>query len=447
MRAALYTRVSSREQVEGFSLAAQEKALKDYCLKNAIEIFNLYSDEGIPGSKEERPQFQNMIKDASKHKFDMVLVHKFDRFARKVELSQKVKNIFRKLSISVISITEPIEDSPIGFFQEGMLELLSEYYIKNLSAEVKKGQREKISQGKACNMMAYGYKNLKGKVEIVPEQADIVRLIFKMYNEGNGTYIIARYLNDNGIKTLKTGIWNNKQINYIIRNITYTGALKWSNNIYEDVFPAIIDKEYFESTQKKIITPKGLKRKEYYNKFLLLGLLRCGECGGIMRISKMKSNGGKVKKTGAEPKIYYYYSCAVHRYDKKSCNSGIMYNYKDVDKLFIETYKSNVVDIYIPSEKTKPDNRINKIQDELTRAETAYLEKVFTLEQYARIKNKLEFEMSQIKTRPAVTYEKIKILWEEFNSTQSIIRKKAILQEVIKEIKILRTGLDIELHD
>ncbi|MDP4121019.1 MAG: recombinase family protein, partial [Bacillota bacterium] len=88
MKAALYVRVSTMEQAEeGFSIPAQIKQLQEYCKKNNVEIFTVYADEGISGQKENRPAFQKMIKDAEKGLFNIILVHKYDRFARNTELS------------------------------------------------------------------------------------------------------------------------------------------------------------------------------------------------------------------------------------------------------------------------------------------------------------------------------------------------------------------------
>jgi len=158
MIAALYVRVSTTEQAdEGFSIAAQIRLLSEYCQREEIKIYNIYADEGISGQKENRPEFQKMLKDAQNKNFDIIIVHKFDRFARKVELSQRVKRQLKSAGVNVISMTEPIEDSPIGFFQEGIMELLSEYYVRNLSLEVKKGHIERAKQGLHSGPVPYGY--------------------------------------------------------------------------------------------------------------------------------------------------------------------------------------------------------------------------------------------------------------------------------------------------
>lgn len=161
MKAALYVRVSTEEQAEeGFSIDAQINQLTEYCNKNNIEIYKPYVDEVSAKYSDEkkRKYFEQMLRDAENKLFNLIVVHKYDRFARNVELSKRVKRQLKDGGVNVISMSEPIEDSPIGFFQEGILELLAEYYIRNLSQEVKKGMRERVKQGMHNGSVPYGYK-------------------------------------------------------------------------------------------------------------------------------------------------------------------------------------------------------------------------------------------------------------------------------------------------
>lgn len=142
-RGACYIRVSTNDQLE-FSPDAQLKAIKKYAKDNDIIIDDdyVFIDEGISGRKaSKRPAFQQMIKIAKSKpkKFDVILVHKFDRFARSREDSVVYKSLLRKeCDIKVISITESIEDDKFSVILEAMLEAMAEYYSLNLADEVKK---------------------------------------------------------------------------------------------------------------------------------------------------------------------------------------------------------------------------------------------------------------------------------------------------------------------
>jgi len=136
---ACYIRVSTDDQTE-FSPDAQLKAIKDYAKKNNITLTKqyVYIDEGISGKKaEKRPAFMEMIATAKlkPRPFDVILVHKFDRFARSREDSVVYKSLLKKeAGIKVVSITESIEDDKFSIILEAMLEAMAEYYSINRRA-------------------------------------------------------------------------------------------------------------------------------------------------------------------------------------------------------------------------------------------------------------------------------------------------------------------------
>ena len=129
-RAALYCRVSTDEQAaEGFSLAHQEKSLRDAAEKAGLEIATVYRDEDS-GRDDLRPEFQRMYLDAKAGAFDVVLVYMWSRWFRNVLLSRKWKEEFRKkLGIKVTSVTQPGDpNDPAGYLTEGFFELIDEYH-------------------------------------------------------------------------------------------------------------------------------------------------------------------------------------------------------------------------------------------------------------------------------------------------------------------------------
>ena len=171
----MYVRVSTDEQArDGYSIEAQMKAIKDYALKNNIFIDNqfIFKDEGISGKRaNKRPAFMEMIKQAkmTPKQFDVILVHKFDRFARNREDSVVYKSLLRKeFGINVISICEPLDpDDKMSVILEAFLEAMAEYYSLNLSDEVKKGQLEKHNKGELQTRPSYGYDVLKNENKLI----------------------------------------------------------------------------------------------------------------------------------------------------------------------------------------------------------------------------------------------------------------------------------------
>ena len=132
--AALYARVSSDRQDVDLSVAAQMRALKNYAKSNGYSIAREYVDEAESGRGADRPQFREMIEEGSQSNppFEVILVWKFSRFARKREHAVAFKSMLRRKGIRVVSITEHADDTPNGKLMEAIIESVDEFYRENL---------------------------------------------------------------------------------------------------------------------------------------------------------------------------------------------------------------------------------------------------------------------------------------------------------------------------
>lgn len=127
-RAAIYARLSSEEQTQGYSLDAQVDAIHEYCVNEGYEVAGEYVDAGYSGTNDKRPQFKKLIADAQDDLFETVIVHKFNRFARNRVESVTYKALLRDINIPLLSVTEPIDpENPASIITEGMLEVLTEW--------------------------------------------------------------------------------------------------------------------------------------------------------------------------------------------------------------------------------------------------------------------------------------------------------------------------------
>lgn len=449
MKAALYVRVSTEMQVEdGFSISAQTRMLTDYCKRNDTAIYKIYADEGISGQKENRPQFQHMLQDAEKKSFDVILVHKFDRFARRVELSQKIKRQLRKSGINVISITEPIEDSPIGFFTEGLMELIAEYYVKNLSVEVKKGHLERARQGFHNGSVPYGYRidnTLPEKMCIVDEQAKVVEYIYDCYTRlGYGIAKIAKLLNESNILGAVGGKWCPRSVRMVLSNPKYIGMIKLGDQVYPALHKPIVDKHTWELAQT--IDAKRSDRYTYYaenhSKRFLLGISKCSECGKAIVIRRS----GK----------YQYYCCSGNRrVYEHICDNSMTYRVEPFEEYVTtclkEIFEGNNTDFEIIKKSNVLDfsqDRIKTITTKLSRLKDGYLNGIFALEEYKKIKNELENELNLLnldieKTDKHKLVESYKTYWEQFINCSEAGEKRAILCQFISCIYIGRKDIRI----
>lgn len=158
MRAALYARVSTDEQVEGYSIDAQLGAMRAYAATRGWRVTGEYVDAGYSARSDARPQFKAMIADARARKFDIILVHKLDRFSRRREDAVTYKALLRQVGINVVSVSEPLDpESPVTVIVEGVLEAVNEWYSVNLGREVAKGLRQRAEQGLWNGDLPFGY--------------------------------------------------------------------------------------------------------------------------------------------------------------------------------------------------------------------------------------------------------------------------------------------------
>ena len=149
--AVAYARFSSDNQREE-SIDAQVRAIQDYANRYGYLILEIYADKAVSARTDQRPEFQRMFSDIRKGIVspEAVLVHKFDRFSRDRADSAIYKKKLKQKGIRLISVLEPVDDSPESVILEGLLESLSEYYSLNLAREVKKGLTENALNCRAC---------------------------------------------------------------------------------------------------------------------------------------------------------------------------------------------------------------------------------------------------------------------------------------------------------
>src|SRR5215204_348832 len=159
-RAAVYLRVSSEEQIAGYSLSAQERAAEALVHQHGWEIVARYSDEGKSARSDDvtkRPGFRQLIADAETRRFDVVIVHKLDRFARNRRVAFDAFHRLGSAGVGFVSIAENMDYStPSGQLMLTMLVGLAQFYSDNLSWETKKGKGERKARGLHNGLLPFG---------------------------------------------------------------------------------------------------------------------------------------------------------------------------------------------------------------------------------------------------------------------------------------------------
>lgn len=305
--AAVYIRVSTEEQAE-LSPDSQMKEIQKYAQREGIVILqdHVYIDAGISGKKaEKRPEFMRMIA-AAKEKdcpFTVLLLWKFSRFARNQEEAIFYKSILRsKCGVDVVSISEPLIAGHFGSLIERIIEWMDEFYSIRLSEEVKRSMEVNARRGKLQSSPSFGYRAVDGRLVPDPEEAQIIQRIFNSFVSGKGLYPVARELNAMGIRTHRGNPFENRTIEYILRNPVYIGKMRWNPKgrtrrdfFNENIIVAdsdhepLVSVELWEAAQQRLNEVKaqwGYKARPTSElKHWLSGVVRCSSCGSTLIFS------------------------------------------------------------------------------------------------------------------------------------------------------------------
>ncbi len=362
LRAVGYTRFSSDGQREE-SIEAQIRAITDYAERNGYALHTIYTDRALSGTTDNRPDFIRMIDDAKSGAFDVIIVHKLDRFARNRADGAIYRRELEKCGVKLISVLENFDDSPESVILQSVIEGYNEYYSRNLRREVLKGLRENALTCRFTGgIPPLGYDINKDtlKYEINPFEAEAVKLIFKMYLEGAGYTAIIDELNRHSFTTKRGKPFGKNSLFEILKNEKYSGVYVYNKTVPVDAegkwnrhqsrnddeiirieggIPQIISKEDFQKVQQKMEARRHksatFKAKQEY---LLSGKIRCGECG---------SNycGNSRKATDKNP-LYISYNCVKRNGSIKCKNPGIKRDFLEelvLDRLSKAVFSEDVL--------------------------------------------------------------------------------------------------------
>lgn len=337
-RVAAYARVSTDSKEQEMSYEAQVDFYTKYIKSRADwEFVKVYTDKAITGTNTKRRKgFREMVTDALDGKIDLIVTKSISRFARNTvdtlmtvrELKDKgIEVYFEKENIYTLDSKDELLIT--------IMSSLAQDESRSISDNVTWGQRKRFADGKV-NMpykQFLGYKKGENELpEIVPEEAEIVRLIYSLYLEGKTSYAIAEYLTGLEIPTpsKKSTNWQATTIESILQNEKYKGAAILQKKFtvdfltkkmkvnegevpqyyIEDSHPAIISPSEFEIIQSEIKRRKTMGRN-YSGNSIFAAKIICGDCGGFY--------GPKVwHSTDKYRKIIYRCNC---KYDGQKCET------------------------------------------------------------------------------------------------------------------------------
>ena len=302
-RVAAYARVSSGKDAMLMSLSAQVSYYNDLIQKNPEwEFVGVYADEAMTGTKEDRENFQKLLTACRNGEVDIILTKSISRFSRNtVTLLEAVREL-KRYNVDVYFERENIHS--LSGDGELMLTILASFAQEESlsSSENQKWRIKKnFEEGKPWSPHILGYRLVDGKFEIDPEEAEIVRRIYREYLEGNGCLTIAKNLEADGVPTRKGTHWHPNTLNKILHNYNYTGNLLLQKTfrenhitkktrvnegqlpkyLVEESHDAIIPLETFEAVQREMARRAEENRCKSHPPitYPYTGMITCAKCG------------------------------------------------------------------------------------------------------------------------------------------------------------------------
>lgn len=398
MKVAIYCRLSEEDKNkqtkndDSESIQNQKNMLIEFSLNNGWEIYDIYSDDDFKGSDRNRPNFNRLLDDAEKRKFDIVLCKSQSRFTRELELVEKyIHGKFIEWNIRFIGYTDNADTENKGNKKQRQINgLVNEWYLEDLSNSIKSVFDTKKRAGYHIgSFVLYGYKkdpDKKGHLIIDEEAAKIVREIFELFVEGYSKTPIARILNERGIpnpteykkqkglrfkhtsQNKNSGLWKYFAISNILQNEMYIGTMvqnKQRNASYKsskviqipkdewirvpNMHEPIIDMELWNKAQRLI--KQRYKPMVHTQKIgIFAKKVKCIYCGYYMRTAKTRNE--------------HYLQCGTRYISKGSC-PGSHVSYKTLERVILTELNSIIENCDIEKEVNQKIVLEERLQDEL----------------------------------------------------------------------------------
>lgn len=395
MKTVLFCRVSSKEQeVEGFSLASQEKLLTEYAEKQNLQIAKVFSISESASGKKQRENFHKMLEFINKNGIQVIVCEKVDRLTRNlrdaVDINEWINNnCERQVHFVKENVVLNKDSKSNEKFIWNIKVSVAQYYIDNLSEEVRKGQKQKIAEGWMPTKPPVGYKTVgeKGKkIHIIDEEkAPLVLKMFETYATGQiSLKNLTEFVYKDGLRNYAGKKLVKSRIHQLLTDPFYIGKLRWNGEVYDAKHQSLIDIELFNKVQtvlKSKTTPKY--RKHFY---LFQGMFRCSECKG--------------RVTWEVQKGIVYGHCNHYR----ACGQKLWSKEKDVEEQLVsileqfqisnkrladwivkalkESHKDEIV--YNSTATDELNKSVDKLQNRLDKLYDDKLDGVIDLETYSR---------------------------------------------------------------
>ena len=310
-RAAIYVRVSSEEQVSNLSLDVQERACREFCARQGLEVSAVYREEGESARTAERTELTRMLRELrlARGTVQHLVVYDLSRFARDQFVHLTLKRALASLGVTLRSATQPIADDENGRLLEGMLSVMNQWENEMRAKKIREGMRETARRGRWAHRAPIGYLNGRAtdgskSIELDPARAELVRVLFGLLADGLGILAVRDRLKELGLRSWRGRILDCQDIRRIASSPFYVGTVRSLGNGIETIggHPPLVARATWLRAQAALSKgPAGAARATVpEDDFPLRGLALCASCGRPLTASWSRGKLGK---------RYGYYYC------------------------------------------------------------------------------------------------------------------------------------------
>ena len=458
-RAAIYARVSTEEQAErDLSIPFQLERCRYHAQGNGWTVAREFVDAGESARTDKRPQFQEMISAAKEKQFEVILVHKFDRFARNDYDFIIYEKLLEDLGIIVESISEPGDAStPAGYIGRRMMQVISTWYSKNLALEVKKGMLKKVETGGWPKRAPYGYVNKHDKtsawIDVDPKNGPFVTEAFKEFASGKWTLESwAEHAYSLDYRSRKGNRMGRSKWSDIFNHRFYLGEtwLKHGDVPIKGTHQPLVDEDAFVQVQQILRQHDKNRQHARRHKYLLRGILH-----------SVDADSPCWSETNNKKGLSYY------RSRNKVNGSQVYYNTKDVEKQLPAIFRSltitdskkqdlrkELTDFF--TEEVEGDGQLKTAEARLAKLERMeknlqrlYVEEEINLVDFKEYRSQIEAERSRLRTTVDAIRQRQNLVKADFEialdlSTQidflfekgNFDQKRLLCETVIKRLHV-----------
>ncbi|HDU0410726.1 TPA: recombinase family protein [Listeria monocytogenes] len=318
MKAAIYIRVSTQEQIENYSIQAQTEKLTALCRSKDWDVYDIFIDGGYSGSNMNRPALNEML--SKLHEIDAVVVYRLDRLSR----SQKdtitlIEEYFLKNNVEFVSLSETLDtSSPFGRAMIGILSVFAQLERETIRDRMVMGQIKRVESGlplTTAKGRTFGYNVVDAKLYINEEEAKHLQLIYDIFEEEKSITFLQKKLKELGFKVKSYSSYNKWLMNDL-----YIGYVSYSDKVHvKGIHEPIISEDQFYRVQEIFSRIGKNPNMNKESSSLLNNLIVCEKCG-LGYVHRAKDTVSRGKKYH-----YRYYSCKTykHTHELEKCGNKI----------------------------------------------------------------------------------------------------------------------------